>query len=63
MAAGVNGKGDARRPCRTDRMEEDLRWALALGVITREMFDEQYAELERHRKIIRDGRVIRHASS
>jgi hypothetical protein len=54
------GKGDKRRPCQTGREEQDLRWALALGVITAEMFSAKYEELERKHKIIRSGKVIKH---
>jgi len=52
------GKGDDLRPCRTGREERDLRYALALGLITREMFNQRYMELEAQGKITRDGRRV-----
>jgi len=40
------GKGDAPRPCCTSQEENELRWALFEGLITREEFDARMAELE-----------------
>jgi len=53
------GKGSARRPPQISREEEELRWELARGLITKEMFEQRYAELVHAHKIIRSGRVIR----
>lgn len=52
------GKGSTRRPCRTGHEENDLRWSLAMGLITREMFVQKFEDLVRRHKIIRDGKVI-----
>lgn len=40
------GKGSARRPCQISREEEDLRWELAMGLITREQFEDSYRQLK-----------------
>lgn len=50
------GKGSARRPCQVSREEEDLRWELAMGLITREQFDQKLRELEHAGKVTRGGR-------
>jgi len=47
------GKGSKRRLCRTLREENDLRWALKEGRITRAQFDRRFAKLEREGKIKR----------
>jgi len=39
-------KGSKRRPTFISRKEEDLRWNLAYGKITRRIFDEKMAELK-----------------
>jgi hypothetical protein len=56
----VNGKGSARRPCRTSPEEEHLRWALAAGTITFAQFEQRYRELLHEGKITRDGKVVKH---
>jgi len=53
------GKGSARRPSQISREEEELRWKLAEGKITREQFVREYSRLLHEGKIIRGGRVIR----
>ena len=53
---GDMSKGSTRRPCQISREEEDLRWALALGRITKEEYDAEYARLEAEGKIMRGGR-------
>jgi hypothetical protein len=42
------GKGSQQRPCLINREEEELRWDLALGKITREKFDEEMEKLNDH---------------
>lgn len=44
--SGEGGKGPDRRPCLTSREENDLRWALYTGEITREEFDEKMKEMK-----------------
>jgi hypothetical protein len=51
-------KGSSRRPSQISREESELRWSLFGGLITREEFDRQYAELLKQGKITRGGRVI-----
>jgi len=41
----MSGKGSVRRLSRIGREEEDLRYALALGVITKEQYETRYEEL------------------
>ena len=41
------------------REEQNLRRALALGAITKEMFEQKYEELVQQHKIVRGGRIIR----
>lgn len=53
------GKGDTRRPSQIGSEEEELRYALARGSITRDKFDRQYAELLLAGRIIRSGRVLK----
>ncbi len=38
------GKGSKRRPCQISRVEEDLRWNLAIGKIT---FEEWCAGMQK----------------
>ena len=52
------GKGSTRRPCQIGREEEDLRWRRALGQVTVEQFEQEYAKLEAEGKITRAGRKI-----
>ncbi len=52
------GKGDARRPSQVGSEEEELRYALAEGKITRERFLREYNRLLHEGKITRGGRVI-----
>jgi hypothetical protein len=52
------GKGDKPRPCQTGREERDLRWAFALGMITKEQYRYKYEKLKQQHKIVRSGRVI-----
>lgn len=40
------GKGSKRRQCLISPEEEDLRWKLALGEITREQFDTEMEKLK-----------------
>ena len=53
------GKGDDRRPCQTSREEEELRYSLARGEISRKEYDRKYKELLKEGKITRSGKVIR----
>jgi hypothetical protein len=46
-------KGDTRRPCRTSKEEENLRWLFAQGYITRDMFNRVYKKLKAEGKIVR----------
>jgi predicted RNA-binding protein associated with RNAse of E/G family len=55
---GGAGKGDARRPCVTHPDEESLRWAFALGMVSKEQFEQQYRDLLAVGKITRGGRII-----
>lgn len=54
----MNGKGDKRRPPRIGKHEEDLRWALAMGLITFKHYENRYNELLHEGKITRDGRKV-----
>lgn len=54
------GKGSGRRPPQISREEEELRWELARGLITKEMFDTRYNELMAAGRITRSGKVARH---
>lgn len=45
------GKGSKRRPTFISREEEDLRWDLAYGRITRRTFDEKMAELKEKKDV------------
>ena len=56
------GKGDDRRPSQIGREEEELRYALAEGKITRERFLREYDKLLLAGRIIRSGRVVRPTS-
>lgn len=44
------GKGSGRRPTLISREEEELRWALAYGGITRQEFDRKMKSINRKRK-------------
>lgn len=52
------GKGDTPRRPQIGREEKDLRDALAFGLITKEMFEAEYARLLAEGKITRGGRVV-----
>ena len=52
------GKGCERRPAQIMPVEEDLRWALAQGRITRVQFNRAYRKLLRASMIRRGGRVL-----
>jgi len=52
------GKGDTRRLPQITRHEESLRWAFAMGEITKEQYEQRYRELEAKGLIQRSGRVI-----
>jgi uncharacterized membrane protein len=54
----MSGKGDQRRPPQITRHEESLRWAFALGEITKEQYEQRYRELEAKGLIQRSGRVL-----
>lgn len=45
------GKGSKRRPTLVSREEEDLRWELAYGRITRRTFDEKMVELKEKKNV------------
>ncbi len=57
---GCGKTGDRRLPQIT-RHEETLRWAFALGEITKEQYEQRYRELEAKGLIQRSGKVL-HAS-
>lgn len=44
------GKGSKKRRCLVSREEEDLRWSLFMGYITRMTFDEAMKELKNAKK-------------
>lgn len=52
------GKGSDRRPSQIGGEEEALRYDLARGRITRELFLREYNKLLHEGKIIRSGRAI-----
>ena len=52
------GKGSERRPAQIMPAEEDLRWALAQGRLTRVQFNRAYRKLLRAGMIRRGGRVL-----
>ena len=49
---------ERQKPYQTTQEERNLRWRYGQGEITREEFDEQYAELLKQGKIVRSGKVI-----
>lgn len=42
----MSGKGSHRRPTFISKEEEDLRWKLAFGKISRKEFDKKMKELK-----------------
>ena len=44
------GKGSDRRKCLVSKEEEDFRWKLAYGKITREVFNEVMAIIKKEKE-------------
>ena len=53
------GKGSRPRPRGITREEADLRWLLATGTITLNVYSKRYTELKRAGLIQRSGRVLK----
>lgn len=51
-------KGDKKRPTSITSEENDLRWALAEGIISFAGFRKRYMELKKLGKIKRSGQII-----